>query len=44
MWYLHCVLSFEAMTALRAQSFNVRRLEEGFPEWKAAGLPIEVAA
>lgn len=37
----YCVLSFEAVAALRAQGFNVRRLEEGFPEWKAAGLPIE---
>jgi ArsR family transcriptional regulator len=32
MWYLHCALSFEAMVALRARGFNVRRLEEGFPE------------
>ncbi len=39
----YCVLSFEAVAALRAKGFNVRRLEEGFPEWKAAGLPIEVA-
>jgi len=40
----YCVLSFEAVAALRAQGFNVRRLEEGFPEWKAAGLPIEATA
>jgi ArsR family transcriptional regulator len=40
----YCVLSFEAVAELRARGFNVRRLEEGFPEWKAAGLPIEVAA
>jgi len=38
----YCVLSFEAVAELRARGFNVRRLEEGFPEWKAAGLPIEV--
>jgi ArsR family transcriptional regulator len=38
----YCVLSFEAVAELRALGFNVRRLEEGFPEWKAAGLPIEV--
>jgi rhodanese-related sulfurtransferase len=37
---LYCVLSFEAVTALRTRGFKVRRLEEGFPEWKAAGLPI----
>ena len=40
----YCVLSFEAVAELRAWGFNVRRLEQGFPEWKAAGLPIEVAA
>jgi rhodanese-related sulfurtransferase/DNA-binding MarR family transcriptional regulator len=40
----YCVLSFEAVAALRAHGFNVRRFEEGFPEWKAAGLPIETAA
>ncbi|MDQ2762164.1 MAG: metalloregulator ArsR/SmtB family transcription factor [Pseudomonadota bacterium] len=39
----YCVLSFEAVAALRARGFNVRRLEEGFPEWKAAGLPIEAS-
>jgi ArsR family transcriptional regulator len=38
------VLSFEAVAALRARGFKVRRLEEGFPEWKAAGLPVEASA
>ena len=37
----YCVLSFEAVAALRAHGFNARRLEDGFPEWKAAGLPFE---
>lgn len=37
----YCMLSFEAVAALRARGFNVRRLEDGFPEWKAAGLSIE---
>src|SRR5690348_16074070 len=40
----YCVLSFEAVAALRARGFRVRRFEAGFPEWKAAGLPIEMAA
>jgi rhodanese-related sulfurtransferase len=40
----YCVLSFEAVAALRSLGFNVRRLEEGFPEWKASGLPVEYAA
>jgi rhodanese-related sulfurtransferase/DNA-binding transcriptional ArsR family regulator len=37
-----CVLSFEAVAALRARGFKVRRLEDGLPEWRAAGLPVEV--
>ena len=37
----YCVLSFEAVAALRAHGFNVRRFDDGYPEWKAAGLPIE---
>jgi rhodanese-related sulfurtransferase/DNA-binding transcriptional ArsR family regulator len=36
----YCVLSYEAVAALRAQGFKVRRLEDGLPEWRAAGLPI----
>ncbi|HUZ63477.1 MAG TPA: metalloregulator ArsR/SmtB family transcription factor [Acetobacteraceae bacterium] len=36
----YCVLSFEAVAALRARGFDVRRLEDGYPEWKAAGLPV----
>lgn len=40
----YCVLSFEAVAALRARGFQVRRFEDGFPEWKAAGLPVEMAA
>jgi rhodanese-related sulfurtransferase/biotin operon repressor len=37
-----CVMSFEAVSALRKRGFQVRRLEDGLPEWKAAGLPVEV--
>lgn len=39
----YCVLSFEAVAALRARGFKVRRFENGFPEWKAAGLAVEAA-
>ena len=38
----YCVLSFEAVATLRAHGFRVRRLEDGYPEWKAAGLPVAV--
>jgi rhodanese-related sulfurtransferase/predicted transcriptional regulator len=36
----YCVLSYEAVAKLRARGFKVRRLEDGLPEWRAAGLPI----
>ncbi|WP_312162959.1 metalloregulator ArsR/SmtB family transcription factor [Phenylobacterium sp.] len=36
----YCVLAFEAVALLRESGFRVRRLEDGFPEWKAAGLPV----
>jgi ArsR family transcriptional regulator len=38
-----CVLSFEAVALLRHRGYLVRRLEDGFPEWKVAGLPVESA-
>jgi ArsR family transcriptional regulator len=37
----YCVLAFEAVAQLRARGFNARRMQDGFPEWKAAGLPVE---
>jgi rhodanese-related sulfurtransferase/DNA-binding transcriptional ArsR family regulator len=37
----YCVLSFEAIAALRKRGYKVRRLEDGYPEWKAAGLAVE---
>jgi rhodanese-related sulfurtransferase/DNA-binding transcriptional ArsR family regulator len=36
----YCLLSYEAVAALRARGFNVRRLQDGLPEWRAAGLPV----
>jgi ArsR family transcriptional regulator len=35
-----CVLSFEAVSLLRGRGYRARRLEDGLPEWKIAGLPI----
>ena len=37
----HCVLAFEAVARLRRRGLKARRLEEGFPEWKRAGYPVE---
>jgi rhodanese-related sulfurtransferase/DNA-binding transcriptional ArsR family regulator len=39
----YCVLSYEAVATLRTRGFKARRLEEGLPEWRAAGLPIAMA-
>jgi rhodanese-related sulfurtransferase/DNA-binding transcriptional ArsR family regulator len=36
----YCVLAFEAVALLRQCGFTVRRLEDGYPEWRAAGLPV----
>ncbi|HLZ32347.1 MAG TPA: metalloregulator ArsR/SmtB family transcription factor [Chloroflexota bacterium] len=40
----YCVYSDEAAQFLQAHGFKVRRLDEGFPEWRAAGLPVETTA
>lgn len=40
----YCVLSYEAVSMLRARGFKARRLEDGLPEWRAAGLPISVGS
>jgi rhodanese-related sulfurtransferase len=40
----YCVYADEAAQLLQEHGFRVRRLEEGFPEWRAAGLPVEVGA
>lgn len=37
----YCLLSVDAVALLRMKGFKARRLEDGFPEWKAAGLPVE---
>jgi rhodanese-related sulfurtransferase/biotin operon repressor len=37
----YCVLSYEAVAELRKRGFKALRLEDGYPEWKAAGLPVE---
>lgn len=37
----YCILSFEAVSKLRLSGVEAYRLEDGYPEWKAAGLPVE---
>jgi rhodanese-related sulfurtransferase/DNA-binding transcriptional ArsR family regulator len=40
----YCVMAYEAVAKLRASGRRARRLADGFPEWRAAGLPVEGAA
>lgn len=37
----YCVYADRAVEVLRASGRRARRLVDGFPEWKAAGFPIE---
>ncbi len=39
-----CLMSFEAVDVLRRRGFTARRLEDGYPEWKLEGLPVESSA
>jgi len=38
-----CVMAFEAVALLRTSGFKSRRLQDGLPEWRAAGLPVASA-
>ena len=40
----YCVFAVEAVALLRRHGFAARRLEDGFPEWKAVGMPVEQLA
>lgn len=37
----YCLMAFEAVAELRNRGRKARRLEDGFPEWKSAGLPVD---
>ncbi len=37
----YCVYADQAVRELRARGFAARRLEDGFPEWHRARLPVE---
>ena len=40
----YCVFADDAVRALRKRGFRAARLEDGFPEWAAAGLPVSAEA
>jgi rhodanese-related sulfurtransferase/DNA-binding transcriptional ArsR family regulator len=37
----YCMLAFDAVEQLRKSGFRARRMEDGFPEWKAEKLPVD---
>ena len=37
----YCVFADEAVTVLRAHGFSAHRYAEGYPDWAAAGFPVE---
>jgi len=36
----YCVYAYDAVRELHRRGYRARRLEDGFPEWKRAGLPV----
>ncbi len=38
----YCVYADDAVRLLRERGLKARRLDVGFPEWRRAGLPIEI--
>jgi rhodanese-related sulfurtransferase/DNA-binding transcriptional ArsR family regulator len=40
----YCLMSYEAVALLRRRGLKARRLQDGLPEWRLAGLPVEGGA
>jgi rhodanese-related sulfurtransferase len=40
----YCVYADDAVRLLRVRGLRARRLDVGFPEWRRAGLPVELAS
>jgi rhodanese-related sulfurtransferase len=40
----YCVYADDAVRLLRGRGLKARRLDVGYPEWRRAGLPIEIAS
>ena len=40
----YCVYADDAVRLLRARGLRALRLDVGFPEWRRAGLPVELAS
>ena len=40
----YCVLAPRGVAVLTRYGYRARRLEDGFPEWRPAGLPVATGA
>jgi len=40
----YCLLAFDAVAQLRKSGYRARRLQDGFPEWKAEQRPVATGA
>ena len=40
----YCVLAVQAVELLRRKGFGARRMQDGFPEWREDGLPVDATA
>lgn len=40
----YCVFADEAVTLLRQHGYTAARLQEGFPDWRLLGFPVETGA
>jgi rhodanese-related sulfurtransferase len=40
----YCAFADDAVRELRRRGYEARRLEDGFPEWRQAGLPVATGA
>jgi ArsR family transcriptional regulator len=37
----YCLMSYDAVVLLRKKGLKARRLKDGLPEWRLAGLPVQ---
>ena len=37
----YCLMSYDAVALLRKRGLKARRLKDGLPQWRVAGLPVE---
>jgi rhodanese-related sulfurtransferase len=40
----YCIYADDAVRLLKERGLKARRLDVGFPEWRRAGRPVEIAS